>query len=58
VDSTFEIYFVVSEGEIVWMETATSPEEARQLVRQIGEKVPGDYVIIGRPSGTKTPILY
>jgi hypothetical protein len=56
-DQSFDIFLVVREGEISFVESATSLAKAKVRVDELGARLTGKYMILGKPSGERTIIL-
>ena len=57
IDQTFDIFRIVTEQEIHWIESSTSLAKAKARIGDLGAKFPGKYMILGKPSGERTVIV-
>ena len=51
----FDIFKADGNG-VVWIEAAPDLLTAKELVRAIGESLPGQYLVLDRATGNKTSI--
>jgi hypothetical protein len=51
--SSFDVFKIAGNGEMIQIEPAETLESAMSLVAGLREKFPGDYVILSRVTGKK-----
>ena len=56
-NQSFDIFFIVEEKEVHWIESSSSLDKAKVRVGELGFRLPGRYLILARPSGERTIIL-
>jgi hypothetical protein len=56
-DQSFDIFFIVEEKEVRWMESCPSLDKAKVRVGELGFRLPGRYLILERPSGERTIVV-
>jgi hypothetical protein len=54
--SQIDIFCTESDGSFLWRGTASSFEEATELVRELSTKAPGSYLAVNLLSGEKVKI--
>ena len=52
-----DIFRIVTEKDLHWIESATTLSEAKVRVSELGERLPGTYMILGKPSGERAIIV-
>ena len=53
----FDIFRVLQDGQPLWLESASTVEDARARIKKLGEFCPGEYLILSQKTGHKLSIL-
>jgi hypothetical protein len=56
VDSKIDIFSTESDGNYLWRGTATSFQDATEVVRELAKSAPGTYLAVDLKSGEKVRI--
>jgi hypothetical protein len=54
--SQFDIFRLHHDGAPVWVEPASTLDDAQERVQQLGTSEPGEYIILNQRTGHKIPI--
>jgi hypothetical protein len=53
---SYDIFQTETDGSVLWRASAVTLEEAKSRVQEFAVSLPGEYIILSRPSGTKLVI--
>ncbi|HEX4002239.1 MAG TPA: hypothetical protein VHX36_06295 [Candidatus Acidoferrales bacterium] len=53
---TFDIFKVEADGGVLWRESATTVDQAKQRARELAATAPGEYFILSHRTGNKLKV--